>query len=91
MYLTQLSPEEGRRRIAQNNWGGLWEVMENNGKVERAIKLWIPRGKLISCNCDRDVLLHKGRLYLKDYKYETVRLDQGGTGNKLWDSLCAIL
>lgn len=81
VYLTRLSPTEGRKRIAENNWGGIWQQMEDDGKVERAIKLWIPADKLIQVKSDRDIVIHKGKIYLKDYEYETVRLDQGGGGN----------
>ena len=89
MYLTALSPKEGRKRIADNNWGGgLGPVREGDGKVERAIRLWIPQNKLIKAQSrDRDILVHKGRLYLKDYKYEVESLDQGGG----WFSWCIIL
>ena len=79
MYLTELSPKEGRKKIADNNWGGgLGPAKESDGKVERAIRLWIPRNKVIKAQSDRDILVHKGRLYLKDYEYEIEKLDQGG-------------
>ena len=88
MYLTTLTPEEGRERIAHNNWGSsMGTQMEKDGKVERAIRLWIPQNKLSQAKSDRDILVHKGRIYLKNYKYEIERLDQGGDG----DSQCIIL
>ena len=80
--MTTMSPKEGRKKIADNNWGGgLGQARENDGKVNRAIKLWIPQNKLLKAQSDRDILVHKGRIYLKDYKYEVERLDQGGGGD----------
>ena len=82
MYLTALPPKAGRKRIADNNWGGRrGPVKEGDGNVEHAIRLWIPRNKLFQTKSGRDILVHKGRIYLKDYEYEVERLDQGGGGD----------
>ncbi|KAK7501025.1 hypothetical protein BaRGS_00007905 [Batillaria attramentaria] len=76
VYGTSLPPSVGKRKLAENNWGGLWKQHEDAGKVDHAIYLKIPGDKLIQAKSDRDIYIYKGKLVLKDYPgWKTYDLD----------------
>ncbi|KAK7111197.1 hypothetical protein V1264_010871 [Littorina saxatilis] len=72
VYGTTLRPEEGKMRIAKNNW--FFNNAKNyvaSGKVDVAIELEIPAEKVQKVGqWYRDILLHVGPIRLNDYKYK---------------------
>ncbi|XP_076456244.1 uncharacterized protein LOC143290565 [Babylonia areolata] len=88
VYLTTMSPEVGRMRIAHNNWGRFGSEMEDMGKVDRAIQLWIPQRNLVQAQSKgRDIWVHRGDVVLSNYRYSVLNLDGGQEGG----SWCSIL
>ncbi|KAL8580675.1 hypothetical protein ACOMHN_004717 [Nucella lapillus] len=86
VYLTTLTPDEGRKKIASNNWGQNGPYMEKKGKVERAIKLRIPEGRLKRARSgERDIWVHTGDVVLSDYLYSIVHLDGS------WSDWCTVM
>ncbi|KAK7095435.1 hypothetical protein V1264_006839 [Littorina saxatilis] len=90
VYLTTLTPEQGRQRIASNNYGSdLAHKMEQQGRVECAIKLLIPRNMLDKAKSDRDVWIHRGRVFLNVYNWTKITWEKKGFLSWLCD--CSVM
>ncbi|KAK7111953.1 uncharacterized protein [Littorina saxatilis] len=82
-YGTSLPPWQGKERIAQNNWRDHGVYYIQNGKVNWAIEVKVPRsinmvrkvpwrGKRIT----RDILVHDGPVDLDDYEWRALRVSE---------------
>lgn len=74
VYLTGLPPTEDPKRIASNNWGhSIRSFMVEAGRVDYAIKLRIPKSRLVKAESRRDIWIHKGDIKLSDYEYTVIQ------------------
>ncbi|XP_046568046.1 uncharacterized protein LOC124276439, partial [Haliotis rubra] len=76
VYGTSLSPSEGRRKIAWNNWDGIVDV--TRGMMMRAswaIKVELPKSKVQEAESERDILIYTGGdLVLVPGNYEVIKV-----------------
>ncbi|KAK7501023.1 hypothetical protein BaRGS_00007903 [Batillaria attramentaria] len=78
VYGTSLHPDEGKKQIAKNNWGQYWWKNKTSGKVDTAVHLKIPPRNLERADCDRDILLHRGPIFLEDYDHRIIQMGEHG-------------
>ncbi|KAK7461619.1 hypothetical protein BaRGS_00038626 [Batillaria attramentaria] len=78
VYGTTLSPLVGLKEIAKNNWGHLWLKNAEEGKLEYAIYIMIPKNELIKAPSKRKIYIHKGDIILKKYKWRVCDPDFEG-------------
>ncbi|XP_071115205.1 uncharacterized protein [Haliotis cracherodii] len=70
VYGTGMSPALGKAAIAKNNYQGGWEANLRRGRVDYAFRFDLPSNKVNRVSKDRDILLYKGDLILKDNPYK---------------------
>ena len=79
VYLTSLDfNQHSKSKIAANNYDDatlFWESQLQNGKVDKAICIYIPEDEVKKQPDARDIWLYKGDLYLKKYKHEILSVD----------------
>ncbi|KAK7501024.1 hypothetical protein BaRGS_00007904, partial [Batillaria attramentaria] len=80
VYGTTISPEEGRKKVSQNNWDGGWEVIEGQGRADCAFKIRIPVSRLKRARSNRDILIHTGDIHLDMYPWDI--LEWPGDGER---------
>lgn len=80
VYLTALSPEEGKLKIVMNNWGAdERDALEMifGGRVDYCIKVVFPSNdrNLERCQTtERNIYRYIGDLYLSEYQYQGLQL-----------------
>ncbi|XP_046344569.1 uncharacterized protein LOC124125330 [Haliotis rufescens] len=76
VYGTSLSPSEGLKKIAWNNWDGI--VNLNKGMLMRAawaIEVKLPKSQVKEVGSKRDILIYTGGdLQLDDYVWEVIQV-----------------
>eukprot|EP00745_Piridium_sociabile_P010097 TRINITY_DN17038_c1_g2_i5.p1 TRINITY_DN17038_c1_g2~~TRINITY_DN17038_c1_g2_i5.p1 ORF type:complete len:114 (+),score=27.05 TRINITY_DN17038_c1_g2_i5:129-470(+) len=74
VYVTTMSPSEGRKAVSENNWPGGANAQESKGKADHAIKVQIPVSELTKPKeaKGRDVLVHDGPVKLDDHKWKSM-------------------
>ncbi|XP_046344559.1 uncharacterized protein LOC124125320 [Haliotis rufescens] len=70
VYGTGMGPASGKAAIAKNNYQGGWEANLRRGRVDYAFRFDLPSYKVNRVSKDRDILLYKGDLILKDNPYK---------------------
>uniref|UniRef100_A0A7M5XEZ5 Tox-ART-HYD1 domain-containing protein n=1 Tax=Clytia hemisphaerica TaxID=252671 RepID=A0A7M5XEZ5_9CNID len=80
VYFTSLSPESGKKKIAENNWDdgekGVYEMIFN-GRVDYCIKVVFPSNdrRVSRCNTtQRNIYLYKGDLDLSLYHHKGIKV-----------------
>lgn len=65
----------GKQKIAQNNWTKHGQFYIQNGKVNWAIEVKIPRNEVQHVSRrNRDILVHEGPIYLNDFEWRALRV-----------------
>ncbi|CAC5393415.1 unnamed protein product [Mytilus coruscus] len=68
VYGTPLCPENGRKKIAKNNYADGWRLKEKDGKVEAVFRIKIKKNQRVEIivDGDRDIYLYNGDLEFED-------------------------
>jgi hypothetical protein len=83
VYFTSMAPSKGKKKVARNNWDGIWEIALDLGKMGGVIKIYNVNHndnfKQVGRVDDRDIILYcRDQLDLSNFKWAAFTIDWNG-------------
>lgn len=88
VYGTPLGPENGREKLAKNNYGEQWRTRKNDGKLDCVIRVKLRNDPKVRKVCDssgREIYIYTGDLKINDTEeVDFIYFEQGVQKRKIW-------